>query len=57
MSIKKDPKYIVPEFANITYMGNAGLNNNDVISEAPYKGMTDHIRNGNYYDHNYKRRR
>ena len=38
------PKYVVPEFANITYIGAAGLDNDDVISEAPYKGMTDDIR-------------
>ena len=38
------PKYIVPEFATITYMGDAGQNNDDVISETPYKGMTDDIR-------------
>lgn len=49
------PKLVVPEFANITYMGKAGLNNEDVISEAPYKGMTDDIRNGKYFDASYHR--
>lgn len=49
------PKYVVPEFATITYMGNAGKNNNDVISEAPYKGMTDDIRAGRYFDSDYKK--
>ena len=37
------PKLLVPEFAVITYMGKAGQNNEDVIAEAPYKGMTDDI--------------
>lgn len=49
------PKYVVPEFATITYMANAGQNNDSVISEAPYKGMTDDIRNGKYFDQNYKK--
>lgn len=49
------PKWVVPEFATITYMGYAGVNNNEAISEAPYKGMTDDIRNGKYFDSNYKR--
>ena len=49
------PKLLVPEFATITYMGDAGQNNEDVIAEAPYKGMTDDIRAGKYYDSNYKR--
>ena len=48
------PKLVVPEFATITYMGDAGVDNEAVISEAPYDGMTDDIRNGNYYDENYK---
>lgn len=46
---------LVPEFANITYMGAAGLNNEDVISEAPYEGMPSDIREGRYFDKNYKR--
>ena len=31
------PKLLVPEFANITYIGKAGQNNEDVIAEAPTK--------------------
>ncbi len=50
------PKYIVPEFATITYMGYAGKNNKDVISEAPYPGMTDDIRAGRYFTEEYKRK-
>lgn len=50
------PKLVVPEFANITYMGAAGQNNNDVISEAPYAGMPTDIRNGHYFDENYHRK-
>ena len=49
------PKYVVPEFATITYIGNAGINNEDVICEAPYEGMTDDIRAGRYFDANYKK--
>ncbi len=49
------PKLVVPEFANITYMGDAGQDNEDVISEAPYAGMPDDIRAGKYFDSNYKR--
>lgn len=49
------PKYVVPEFAKISYIGNAGKNNEDVISEAPYKGMTDDIRNGKYFNAEYKK--
>ena len=48
------PKYVVPEFAHITYIGNAGQNNNDVINEAPYAGMTDDIRAGKFYTDDYK---
>ncbi|WP_031492060.1 phenolic acid decarboxylase [Succinivibrio dextrinosolvens] len=47
------PKYLVPEFATITYIGDAGADNNDVINETPYEGMTDDIRNGKFYDDNY----
>ena len=46
---------VVPEFATITYIGDAGINNEEVIAEAPYDGMTDDIRNGRYYDENYTR--
>ena len=49
------PKLVIPEFAKITYKGKAGLNNEDVISEAPYAGMCDDIRAGRYFDANYKR--
>ena len=49
------PKYVVPEFATISYIGKAGQNNDEVIAEAPYKGMTDDIRNGKYFDENYHR--
>ncbi len=44
------PKLLVPEFATITYMGDAGIDNEDVISEAPYDGMPDDIRSGKYFD-------
>ncbi len=37
------PKMLVPEFATITYMGDAWQNNEDVISEAPYEGMIEDI--------------
>ncbi len=43
------PKYVVPEFANITYIKNVGSNNENIISVAPYKGMTDEIRSGSFY--------
>ncbi|MFY0832799.1 phenolic acid decarboxylase [Enterococcus faecium] len=49
------PKLLVPEFATITYMGDAGIDNEDVISEAPYDVMPDDIRSGKYFDENYKR--
>lgn len=49
------PKYVVPEFVTISYIGKAGQNNDDVIAEAPYKGMTDDIRAGKYYDAEYHR--
>lgn len=51
------PKYVVPEFAKITYMGNAGKNNEDVICEAPYEGIVEDITSGRYFDENYKRRK
>ena len=51
------PKYLVPEFAKITYMGKAGQDNEEVIAEAPYAGMTDDIRNGSYFDAEYHRLR
>ncbi|MCY9433551.1 phenolic acid decarboxylase [Bacillus haynesii] len=40
------PKYVVPEFADITFIENAGIDNEDLISKAPYPGMTDDIRAG-----------
>lgn len=40
------PKYVVPEFADITFYENAGVNNEELISIAPYTGMTDDIRAG-----------
>ena len=49
------PKLVVPEFATITYMCDAGIDNEDVISEEPYEGMTNDIREGRYFDENYKR--
>ena len=49
------PKLVVPEFAKITYIGNAGKNNEDVISEKPYDGMINDITKGNYYDKDYHR--
>ncbi len=48
------PKMVVPEFANITYIGDAGQNNDQVIAAEPYEGMTDDIRNGKFYDENYR---
>ena len=47
------PKLVVPEFATITYMANAGQDNDEVIAKAPYAGMTDDIRNGEFYDQDY----
>nr|WP_263314397.1 phenolic acid decarboxylase [Mammaliicoccus sp. Marseille-Q6498] len=38
------PKYVVPEFAKITYVSQVGSNNEKVISEAPYEGMPEDIR-------------
>jgi phenolic acid decarboxylase len=40
------PKYVVPEFADITYLENVGKDNENIISKAPYEGMTDDIRAG-----------
>ncbi len=40
------PKYVVPEFADITFAKNEGANNEKVISQAPYEGMTEDIRSG-----------
>ena len=43
------PKYVVPEFATITYMKQVGANNEKIIAEAPYEGMADEIRSGKFY--------
>ncbi|TYG34223.1 phenolic acid decarboxylase [Lonepinella koalarum] len=40
------PKYVVPEFADITFMKNEGINNEKVISEAPYPSLAEDIRTG-----------
>lgn len=40
------PKHVVPEFADITFSKNEGVNNEKVISQAPYEGMTNNIRAG-----------
>ncbi|MFT4073642.1 MAG: phenolic acid decarboxylase [Dysgonamonadaceae bacterium] len=40
------PKHVVPEFATITYAKNEGINNDQIISQAPYKGMIDDIKAG-----------
>lgn len=40
------PKYVVPEFATITYAKNEGVNNEKIISQAPYQGMIDNIKAG-----------
>lgn len=40
------PKNVVPEFADITFSKNEGVNNEKVISQAPYEGMTNNIRAG-----------
>lgn len=48
------PKYVVTEFGTITYMGDAGKNNEDVICEAPHDGILDDIKGGRYFDVNYK---
>ncbi|WP_026578797.1 phenolic acid decarboxylase [Bacillus sp. SB49] len=40
------PKYVVPEFADITFKKHVGIDKETVVSEAPYKGMTDDIRSG-----------
>lgn len=42
------PKLVVPEFAKMTYIGTASVNNEDVINEAPYPGMTTDILGGHF---------
>ena len=49
------PKLVIPEFANITYIGKAGIDNEEGISEAPYSGMISDIREGRYFDSSYHR--
>ena len=46
------PKLVVPELAKMTYIGTAGVNNEDVVNEAPYPGMTTDILAGHFYDFN-----
>ncbi len=43
---KTYPKYLVSEFATITYAKNRGQDNEAVINKAPYPGLTDAIRSG-----------
>lgn len=40
------PKYVVPEFATITFYKNEGINNEKVIAQAPYATMAEEIRTG-----------
>lgn len=40
------PKHVVTEFADLTFIKNEGVNNERVISEAPYPGMTEDMRSG-----------
>ena len=48
--------YLFLNLLRSAYMGDAGMDNEDVISEAPYDGMPDDIRSGKYFDEkNYKR--
>lgn len=43
------PKYVIDEFAMITYANNEGVDNEKVISQAPYKGMIEDIKTGKLY--------
>ncbi|MBI9011714.1 MAG: phenolic acid decarboxylase [Clostridiales bacterium] len=43
------PKDVVDEFATITYEKNVGIDNEKIISEAPYEGLSDKIRAGKLY--------
>lgn len=49
------PKYLVPEFATISYIANAGTDNEDVIAQAPYEVLPNDIRDGKYFDENYQK--
>lgn len=40
------PKYVVPEFADITYKKFVGVNNERVVSVAPYDGLIEDIESG-----------
>lgn len=40
------PKYVVPEFATITFYKNEGINNEKVIAQASYATMAEEIRTG-----------
>ncbi|MGU3443772.1 phenolic acid decarboxylase [Bacillus cereus] len=44
LSYETYPKHVVSEFAKITFSKNEGINNEKVILQAPYEGMTDDIR-------------
>lgn len=46
------PKLVVPEFAKMTYIGTAGVNNEDVINEDLSPVMTTDILAGHFYDFN-----
>lgn len=48
------PKLVVPEFAKISYVGNAGQNNETVVNVAPYEGILEDIRSGKFFDENYQ---
>ncbi|WP_436951289.1 phenolic acid decarboxylase [Staphylococcus shinii] len=48
------PKLVVPEFAKISYVGNAGQNNETVVNVAPYEGILEDIRSGRFFDENYQ---
>lgn len=47
-------KLFVFEFVMIIYMGDVGIDNEDVISEVLYDGMFNDICSGKYFDENYK---
>lgn len=40
------PKYVIHEFADITFIENAGVNNENMVAQAPYEEMTDDIHAG-----------
>ena len=43
------PKHLVSNMGDITYSKNVGTNNENLISVAPYEGLTDEIRSGSFY--------